>query len=244
MGGHDPYSSNSKGCAELVTSRVPALVLPAPDGTPAIASARAGNVIGGGDWARGPPDPRRHASALDRPCRSVIRNPDAIRPWQHVLNPLSGYLVLARAALGRSTTHAEGWNFGPADGDARPVGWIVERLDALWRGRPAWEPRRRRAAARGAASSRSIPRKARARLGWAPTWDLDAGARERSSTWYTDAARRSGPAPLTPGADRAFRGRRSAPWPLHEQRRLPLLRDAAGRTSSRTSGCRRLRTRT
>jgi CDP-glucose 4,6-dehydratase len=128
MGGHDPYSS-SKGCAELVAAAFGRSFFSDADGT-RLASARAGNVIGGGDWGqdRLVPDIMQAALAGE----SVrIRNPNSIRPWQHVLSPLSGYLVLAQA-LWESPEHASGWNFGPVDHDARPVGWIVERLAELW----------------------------------------------------------------------------------------------------------------
>jgi CDP-glucose 4,6-dehydratase len=128
MGGHDPYAS-SKGCAELVTSAFRRSFFSDPAG-PRVASARAGNVIGGGDWGqdRLVPDIVRSAVAG---AEVRIRNPDSIRPWQHVLNPLSGYLVLAQA-LWDAPEHAAGWNFGPADEDARAVGWIVQRMQELW----------------------------------------------------------------------------------------------------------------
>jgi CDP-glucose 4,6-dehydratase len=128
MGGHDPYAS-SKGCAELVTSAYRRSYFSAP-GAPRVASARAGNVIGGGDWSedRLMPDIMRAALAGEA---VRVRNPNSIRPWQHVLNPLSGYLVLAQA-LCEDAENATGWNFGPPDEDARPVGWIVERMAELW----------------------------------------------------------------------------------------------------------------
>ena len=130
MGGHDPYSS-SKGAAELVSAAFTRSFFCDPDGT-RLASARAGNVIGGGDWGedRLVPDIMRAALAGDQ---VPIRNPNSIRPWQHVLSPLSGYLVLAQA-LWDSPEHASGWNFGPPESDARPVGWIVQRMSELWPG--------------------------------------------------------------------------------------------------------------
>ncbi len=128
MGGHDPYS-NSKGCSELVTDAFRNSFFAGPEDTH-VASARAGNVIGGGDWAQDRliPDIMRAALAGET---LHIRNPEAVRPWQHVLNPLSGYLLLSQA-LWDSPEHARGWNFGPADEDARPVGWIVRRMSELW----------------------------------------------------------------------------------------------------------------
>jgi len=134
LGGHDPYSS-SKACAELVTAAFRRSFFASPDG-PRLASARAGNVIGGGDWGedRLLPDVMRAALA-DEPVR--VRNPNSVRPWQHVLNPLSGYLVLAQE-LHASAEHADAWNFGPPEEDARTVGWIVERIAQLWPGELTW----------------------------------------------------------------------------------------------------------
>jgi len=168
MGGHDPYSS-SKGCAELVTDAFRRSFFSDRDG-PRVASARAGNVIGGGDWGedRLVPDIMRAALAGEE---VRVRNPNSIRPWQHVLNPLSGYLVLAQA-LWDSREHAAGWNFGPADEDARSVGWIVQRMQELWpRGlRSAIDdaPRPHEARYLRLDSSR-----ARAHLGWRPLVQLD-----------------------------------------------------------------------
>ncbi len=124
MGGFDPYSS-SKGCAELVTAAYRKSYF-ARHGT-AVATARAGNVIGGGDWAadRLVPDTVRAFAAGQA---VVIRNPDAIRPWQLVLEPLVGYLTLAERLVEGGQAFAEAYNFGPADADAKPVRWIVDRL--------------------------------------------------------------------------------------------------------------------
>jgi CDP-glucose 4,6-dehydratase len=178
MGGHDPYSS-SKGCAELVTAAYRASFFGAGD-APAVASARAGNVIGGGDWGedRLLPDVFRAALA-DAPIR--VRNPEAIRPWQHVLNPLSGYLRLAECAWDDRQC-AGGFNFGPADDDARPVGWIVDRVDELWDGavRVEVDPGPHPHEAHWLKLDSSL---ARARLGWAPGWDLGVGL-ERTVAWY------------------------------------------------------------
>ncbi len=178
MGGHDPYS-NSKGCAELVTDAFRRSYFGA-DGATRVASARAGNVIGGGDWAvdRLVPDIMRGVLGGE-PIR--IRNPHSIRPWQHVLNPLSGYLVLAQALLD-SPDFAAGWNFGPADEDARPVQWIVERIDERWDGELSWatdegpHPHE----ARYLKLDSSL---ARSRLGWRPGWDLGEGL-DAVVAWY------------------------------------------------------------
>lgn len=128
MGGFDPYSS-SKGCAELVTSAYRRSYLESAG--VAMASARAGNVIGGGDWAadRLIPDFLR---ALDAGETLRIRSPLSIRPWQHVLEPLSGYLLLAQKLYEEGADYGEAWNFGPDDEDAKPVQWIVEKLVQAW----------------------------------------------------------------------------------------------------------------
>jgi CDP-glucose 4,6-dehydratase len=135
-GGHDPYSS-SKGCAELVADAYLRSFFTADHDGPRVGSARAGNVIGGGDW--GPerllPD-IMHGALEGTPI--AIRNPGAVRPWQHVLNPLSGYLRLAQA-LHDDPRHQGGWNFGPQVDDARPVHWIVERVNELWPGDLSWD---------------------------------------------------------------------------------------------------------
>lgn len=133
MGGSDPYSS-SKGCAELVVSAYRDSYFAAAEersSQSAIASARAGNVIGGGDWAedRLLPDIVRAFSD----GRSVhIRRPDAVRPWQHVLEPLNGYMQLAERVWEEGEKYAGGWNFGPADTDARPVQYVVEKMMEQW----------------------------------------------------------------------------------------------------------------
>ena len=141
MGGHDPYSS-SKGCAELLTAAYRLSFLGAAGGaepTVAVATARAGNVIGGGDWGehRLVPDVVR-AVAGGEPVR--VRSPQAVRPWQHVVSPLSGYLRLAEELCGRGSEVAEGWNFGPDEDDCRPVSWLVERITRRWGGGASWRP--------------------------------------------------------------------------------------------------------
>lgn len=173
MGGFDPYS-NSKGCAELVTSAYRnSYFTPTPinhQPSTALASARAGNVIGGGDWAadRLIPDILR-AISENRPV--VIRSPHAIRPWQHVLEPLSGYLLLAQRLYEQGATYAEGWNFGPSDEDAKPVQWIVERLTEQWGDGASWQldggehPHE-------AHYLKLDCSKAKMRLDWQPRWHL------------------------------------------------------------------------
>ena len=136
MGGHDPYSS-SKGCAELVTSAYRRSFF-SSEGTASLASARAGNVIGGGDWSddRLIPDILR---AFENSDPVYIRNPLSIRPWQHVLEPLSGYLILAQELFLNRDDFAEGWNFGPKDEDCKPVSWILDQMVAKWGKGASWE---------------------------------------------------------------------------------------------------------
>jgi CDP-glucose 4,6-dehydratase len=139
MGGRDPYS-NSKGCAELVTAAFRESFFPpelvGQHGV-ALASARAGNAIGGGDWTSDQliPDLMR-AFLAGKPC--LIRNPAASRPWQFVLEPLRGYLMLAQRLAEDGAHFASGWNFGPADTDARQVSWIADELVRLWGKAAAW----------------------------------------------------------------------------------------------------------
>lgn len=184
MGGHDPYSS-SKGCAELVTAAYRNSFFNLQrDGQDrvALASVRAGNVIGGGDWAeaRLVPDIMR-AIAHGQPVR--IRNPQAIRPWQHVLEPLHGYLILAQNLYEQGADYAEGWNFGPNDDDGKPVQWIVERLVALWSEQARWLPASNTPALHEAHTLKLDSSKARARLGWAPHWSL-AETLDTIVEWY------------------------------------------------------------
>lgn len=169
MGGHDPYSS-SKGCAELVTSAWRRSYFHG-DHAPAVASARAGNVIGGGDWAddRLIPDILR-AFVAGEPV--IIRYPRATRPWQHVLEPLSGYLVLAQALWSRGQDFAEGWNFGPAESDAKPVGWIVDKLVRDWGQGASWQLDEA-PPVHEAGYLKLDCSKARERLQWQPAWSLE-----------------------------------------------------------------------
>lgn len=140
MGGYDPYSS-SKGCAELVTAAYRNSYFPEKtyhDHGVAIASVRAGNVIGGGDWSQDRliPDIMR---ALMQRHPVIIRNPGSVRPWQHVLEPLNGYLCLAERLWESGPKYAGAWNFGPKDEDSKPVSWIVETLTKLWGDDCTWE---------------------------------------------------------------------------------------------------------
>ena len=173
MGGHDPYS-NSKGCAELATAAYRNSYFDPKDHAAhgvALASVRAGNVIGGGDWAadRLIPDIMR-AIIQGRPVQ--IRNPNAIRPWQYVLEPLSGYLMLAKKLWEDGAAYSEAWNFGPNDKDAKPVSWIADRLTKTWGKGASW-----------ALDDGKHPHeahylkldcsKAKSRLEWQPRWHLE-----------------------------------------------------------------------
>lgn len=139
MGGFDPYS-NSKGCAELVNAAYRSSFFNvdnyAQHGV-ATATVRAGNVIGGGDWAQDRLIPDILA-AFEQGRQADIRNPHAIRPWQHVMEPLRGYLTLAEQLFEHGPSFGEGWNFGPNDEDAKSVGWIVEQMAALWGADAQW----------------------------------------------------------------------------------------------------------
>lgn len=178
MGGYDPYS-NSKGCAELVTAAYRQSFF-AGEGKAAIGSGRAGNVIGGGDWAsdRLVPDILR---AVEQGEPVLIRNPLATRPWQHVLEPLSGYLVLCQA-LWHDRDAAQAWNFGPRDDDAKPVQWIVEHMCALWGDRAEWT-RDMSVQPHEANFLKLDISKARAGLHWGPRWSLDE-ALGRIVAWH------------------------------------------------------------
>ena len=178
LGGADPYSA-SKACTELVCASYRRSFL--DTGGIRLATARAGNVIGGGDWAadRLVPDFLR-AVAAGEPL--AIRAPGSVRPWQHVLEPLAGYLLLAERLL-ESDRFAEAWNFGPSEDDARPVGWVVDQLcgllpDARWRRDGADHPHE-------AGMLRLDSTKARHRLGWRPRWGL-AEALARTTDWHRE----------------------------------------------------------
>ncbi|MGW8228936.1 MAG: CDP-glucose 4,6-dehydratase [Gammaproteobacteria bacterium] len=178
LGGHDPYS-NSKGCMELVTLSYRRSFL--SQGDCALASVRAGNVIGGGDWApdRLIPDILR---SFEKGLSVEIRNPHAIRPWQHVLEPLSGYLELAERLYHHGQSYAEAWNFGPDTADERPVQTVVEQLVDRWGGDVDWrhddslQPHE-------ASYLKLNCNKARQRLDWHPVWHLEQ-ALQRIIYWH------------------------------------------------------------
>jgi CDP-glucose 4,6-dehydratase len=168
MGGHDPYSA-SKGAAEILTASYRRSFF--ADASVGIATARAGNVIGGGDWARDRlvPDAMR-AFATTSPLR--LRNPASTRPWQHVLEPLCGYLTLAQALCERPHEHAEGWNFGPDAAGTASVAHVVDGLAKQWGGDARWEHVGEPTLHEARALSLDCA-KAHARLGWRPRLTLE-----------------------------------------------------------------------
>lgn len=177
LGGHDPYSA-SKACSEIATAAYRNSF--AQDGGPWIGSGRAGNVIGGGDWAldRLLPDVFR---AIDANETVNVRNPDATRPWQHVLEPVAGYIALAEHLATQGRPFADAWNFGPADTDARPVRWILEKIAEL---RPGFVWNVEQAEAVHEANYLKLDSsRARALLGWTPCWSLET-ALEKTSAWH------------------------------------------------------------
>ncbi len=179
MGGHDPYSS-SKGCAELVTSAFRRSFFENGSAV-AVASARAGNVIGGGDWAadRIIPDSMR---AFNNNQNLRVRNPDAIRPWQHVLEPLSGYMTLCEKMWAQPSKFSGGWNFGPEDESVSTVEEVTERISDLWGNNASWD-KSNGDHPHEATLLKLDTTKAEEQLGWAPKWDLDM-ALEKTVNWY------------------------------------------------------------
>lgn len=173
MGGYDPYS-NSKGCSELVTSSFRSSFFSPADYEKhhvAVATARAGNVIGGGDWAedRLVPD---FIKAITIGEKVKIRSPYAIRPWQHVLEPLTGYLMLAAKLFIGGVKYAEGWNFGPDDRDAKNVEWITKTICNLW-GDGASFDINNNPQPHEANYLKLDCSKAKTELGWIPKWDIE-----------------------------------------------------------------------
>jgi len=196
MGGRDPYSS-SKGCAELVTAAYrDSFFSDARKGgrIVSVASARAGNVLGGGDWAedRLIPDSVR---ALSRKMPIAIRNLNAVRPWQHVLEPLRGYLILAERLWSHGAAFTGGWNFGPGDTNAKPVRWVVERLVKLWGPDASWIPDTGEHP-HEANYLKLDSSKANARLGWACRLDID-DTLEWVVHWYQSFSAGEDPVELT-----------------------------------------------
>jgi CDP-glucose 4,6-dehydratase len=177
FGGHDPYSS-SKACAELVASAYRRSFL--QHNQVGVATARAGNVIGGGDWAQDRllPDILR---SFEQKIPVVIRYPKSIRPWQHVLEPLSGYLILAEKLYFDCEFFSEGWNFGPRDEDAKSVEWILNKMTSKWP-HSSWVLDEENNPHEAGFLKLDIS-KANSHLGWQPTWNLDF-ALEKVIEWH------------------------------------------------------------
>ena len=175
MGGFDPYSS-SKGCAELVTAAYRQSYFSTPTSINKIASARAGNVIGGGDWSedRLIPDAIK---AFDANVPLMIRNPLATRPWQHVLEPLSGYLILAQALYEQGIAFASGWNFGPRNEDNRAVQEVVDLLISNWGSSARWK-KEGSDQPHEANLLKLDCSKAYSQLGWTPKWNLETATQK------------------------------------------------------------------
>ncbi len=182
LGGFDPYST-SKACAELVTQCFRRSFFPSPNGdseTLSIATARSGNVIGGGDWApkRLVPDCLR---AMEAGEQVVLRNPESTRPWQHVLDSLSGYLLLAERLFFEGCAFQEAWNFGPLPADEKPVLWIVQRLLYLLKSKAEIRISNATSVHEGGRLALDCS-KAISRLGWVPLWDVEAAV-AKTAQW-------------------------------------------------------------
>ncbi len=183
MGGYDPYSA-SKACSELVTSSYRNSFFHRDryvEHSVAVASARAGNVIGGGDWAGDRLIPDCIKSLLNGE-KIVIRSPHAIRPWQYVLEPLNGYLLLSQRLYEEGINYAEAWNFGPNEDDAKSVEWIVRKLCEKWKGNATFEIDKS-PQVHEANYLKLDCSKAKSLLKWEPHWDLET-ALDKIVEWY------------------------------------------------------------
>ncbi len=183
MGGHDPYSA-SKGCAELVTTAYRRSFFEGADHPVGVATVRAGNVIGGGDWAedRLLPDAVR---ALQRGEPLVVRNPRAIRPWQHVLEPIAGYLMLAERLYNEREKWAGAWNFGPRDEDTVTVASLSDMIIRQW-GKGSWQAAPKHDSIHEAHYLKLDCSKARRVLGWRPCLTLKEAV-DMTVAWYRKA---------------------------------------------------------
>ena len=184
LGGFDPYSS-SKACSEMVTAAYRNSFFN-PEAYKlhkvALATARAGNVIGGGDWARDRLIPDCIRSAMKKE-KIIIRNPKAVRPWQHVLEPLTGYLMLAEKLCKKGPLFGEAWNFGPNHEDMKPVAWIAKKISHQFGGSLAFPKNPKMKRLHEASTLRLDSAKARQVLGWHPRWSLETAV-DRTITWY------------------------------------------------------------
>ena len=184
LGGFDPYSS-SKACSEMVTAAYRNSFF-SPEAYQshkvALATARAGNVIGGGDWARDRLIPDCIRAAMKKET-IIIRNPQAVRPWQHVLEPLTGYLMLAEKLCKKGPLFGEAWNFGPHPEDAKPVAWIARKISTQFGSPLAFPKTAERKKLHEASALRLDSAKAKQVLGWHPKWDLEKAV-DRTVAWY------------------------------------------------------------
>jgi CDP-glucose 4,6-dehydratase len=185
MGGHDPYSA-SKGCAELTTAAYGRSFFQPGAGHASIASVRAGNVIGGGDWAKD-----RLLAGIARRLTAgqgvIIRRPDAVRPWQHVLEPLHGYLRVAEHMLENGPLPWEGWNFGPDKGSEQTVETVARMACSLWGNPGALKVQPEANGLHEATLLQLDSTKAKTRLGWHPRWDFRTTI-QNTIEWYRNFA--------------------------------------------------------
>lgn len=184
MGGFDPYSS-SKGCSELVTAAYRRSFFDTSKSAfPCLASVRAGNVIGGGDWAKNRliPDAIR---AFSKSKKLEIRRPQSIRPWQHVLEPLKGYLMLAQRMYHEPKDFDSAWNFGPHVEDAQPVRWVIEKLASFWGDSAQWFITEETQSLHEAHFLKLDCSKAHQNLHWQPLWLLEKSL-QKIATWYKE----------------------------------------------------------
>lgn len=185
LGGYDPYSS-SKACAELVSSAYLRSFF--QDSGVGLATARAGNVIGGGDWAKDRIIPDAIRSFLaNQPL--FVRNPDSIRPWQFVLEPLGGYLILCEQLIRQPSLYSDAWNFGPDPSDAQPVSYLVETMVTQWGwgGHARWTSDQAKGNLHEAQYLKLDCSKANTLLGWKPVWNLKRALKE-TTDWFKACA--------------------------------------------------------
>lgn len=185
MGGHDPYS-NSKGCVELISSAYRRSFFE-PEGKAALATVRAGNVIGGGDWAEDRLIPDCIRNLVNQEF-IAIRNPSSIRPWQHVLDPLHGYLLLVEQLWENPKKYSRGWNFGPSVEQAKQVDWVVDRLTQLWGNGARWQLVKQDKTLHEAVYLKLDCTLAHEQLGWKPMLNIQQ-ALEYTVDWYSSVLR-------------------------------------------------------